>query len=507
MLEVIPPTNESDAGVEVAPKETESPQDSPTLAMSVEPIPAKVEEVASAVTFEQSLEVGADKQQENAQLQEPVEMETSTTHEPEPTSTAVKVELAATVPDVPSKGEDQQTSSPSMGIEASPANQAQPFEIVNAGSATEAEAKQAEQTAEIVAAASVEDQRADDPAPPSDAELAAALQLLTPATGTTESSPSNGTGVPSHPSEHLDEVAPSGPRWFAETVALSAEETSISLEAEMFGTSFAAATSAATSAGSAHPSAKPAGGESGMERGIGFSGIAAAVETRLAEAGLGASGLTWASERERSAENAAAEAASALEASLELLAAASVATPPTTHASQAVDDVERRMASERSEAGRSESREVAAEEKSERENSVTFADAISDGNKNEIESIAGRNGEVNQPHGEINPTTEPIGDSMEVEDENSMNKNGKTKSGKSNSHDIGTVPHASADLAEPTPQNGSAFEDSQKAMAAAASEGSSASTDASTIASIVDSVMADLRPRIVEEIARKLAKK
>jgi hypothetical protein len=31
--------------------------------------------------------------------------------------------------------------------------------------------------------------------------------------------------------------------------------------------------------------------------------------------------------------------------------------------------------------------------------------------------------------------------------------------------------------------------------------------DASTIASIVDSVMADLRPKIVEEIARKLAGK
>ena len=52
-------------------------------------------------------------------------------------------------------------------------------------------------------------------------------------------------------------------------------------------------------------------------------------------------------------------------------------------------------------------------------------------------------------------------------------------------------------------------EEAPKAMAAAAAEGSSSSTatDASTIASIVDSVMADLRPRIVEEIARKLAKK
>jgi len=49
-----------------------------------------------------------------------------------------------------------------------------------------------------------------------------------------------------------------------------------------------------------------------------------------------------------------------------------------------------------------------------------------------------------------------------------------------------------------------------KAMAAAAAaQGptSASATDASTIASIVDSVMADLRPKIVEEIARKLAGK
>jgi CheY-like chemotaxis protein len=54
-----------------------------------------------------------------------------------------------------------------------------------------------------------------------------------------------------------------------------------------------------------------------------------------------------------------------------------------------------------------------------------------------------------------------------------------------------------------------AAEETPKAMAAAAAAESSAgsATDARTIASIVDSVMADLRPRIVEEIARKLAKR
>ena len=52
-------------------------------------------------------------------------------------------------------------------------------------------------------------------------------------------------------------------------------------------------------------------------------------------------------------------------------------------------------------------------------------------------------------------------------------------------------------------------EEAPRAMAAAAAKGSSfpSATDASTIASIVDSVMADLRPKIVEEITRKLAGK
>jgi len=43
--------------------------------------------------------------------------------------------------------------------------------------------------------------------------------------------------------------------------------------------------------------------------------------------------------------------------------------------------------------------------------------------------------------------------------------------------------------------------------AAAAAAGGSSAPDASTIASIVDRVLADLRPKLVEEIARKLAGK
>jgi hypothetical protein len=50
-------------------------------------------------------------------------------------------------------------------------------------------------------------------------------------------------------------------------------------------------------------------------------------------------------------------------------------------------------------------------------------------------------------------------------------------------------------------------EDLPKAMAAAAAESSTTASapDAGTIARIVDSVMADLRPKIMEEITKKLA--
>jgi hypothetical protein len=94
-----------------------------------------------------------------------------------------------------------------------------------------------------------------------------------------------------------------------------------------------------------------------------------------------------------------------------------------------------------------------------------------------------------------------------------MGKAVKAKSGKSKWHQIRTAPTseaANSDVVEAAKQ----AEEAPKAMAAAAAaKGSAASStatsvpDASTIASIVDSVMADLRPKIVEEIARKLAGK
>jgi hypothetical protein len=94
-----------------------------------------------------------------------------------------------------------------------------------------------------------------------------------------------------------------------------------------------------------------------------------------------------------------------------------------------------------------------------------------------------------------------------------MGKDGKAKSKKSTSQIRTKTASAVAisDVAEEAgKQTEPAAEETPKAMAAAAAaEGSSSPSipDASTIASIVESVMADLRPRIVEEITRKLAGK
>jgi CheY-like chemotaxis protein len=326
---------------------------------------------------------------------------------------------------------------------------------------------------------------ADGPAP-SDAELTEALRLLTPSTANVATAPSNGKAG-AHSQLLAEEVAcniSGGPRWIAEAVGLSAEEETNSLEAEMFRT-FATSAPANGSA-----PATIAGGELDPERVTGVSAIAAAVENRLAAAGMAVDSKydskSWSNQApehssdhlgQQSMENAVAEAAAALEASAELLAAASAATPVVDLIGA---EVERKIAAElvarelvesakkNSEANAAE--QVPAEEFA----SATFADAMG---KNEIEAA-----------------TET---STEVGGQDSMSKAGKTKSGKS---DLQQTQAAAVEQTKP------AAETASKAMAAAADSSVSAN-DARTIANIVDSVMADLRPRIVEEIARKLAGK
>jgi CheY-like chemotaxis protein len=340
---------------------------------------------------------------------------------------------------------------------------------------------------------------------PNEAELAEALRLLTPATGNADANSVS-------------------PRWVAENVAVSPEEAKISLEAEMMGIS------------SSTPTTPPADAvasvsETNGDRSIGFSGIAAAVENRLAEAGLGTNHKTWANRHERSAEDAAAEAAAALEASAELLAAASAATPMVE---QIGAQVERKLSIERNE---TESRETdrqrsesnrkekdtdkdvehnepqgsfAEHTPAHEDDSATFADAVSR-DRDEKGWTTGRDeASGNEATASAAAIEEENHNSnTEVGGEHSMSNDGKSKSGKSNWREIRTAPTSASqtDLVEAAKQDTSAPENGQKAMAAGAGENSSSGTDSSTIASIVDSVMADLRPRIVEEIAKKLAKK
>jgi hypothetical protein len=271
-------------------------------------------------------------------------------------------------------------------------------------------------------------------------------------------------------------------------------------------------------------------GETNGDRSIGFSGIAAAVENRLAEAGLGTSHKTWANRHERSAEDAAAEAAAALEASAELLAAASAATPMVE---QIGAHVERKLSIELNETERNETdrqhSEINRKDRKDKDvehnepqgsfaehtpahedDSATFADAVSR-DRDEKGWTTGREEESgNEATASAAASEEGNHNSnTEVGGENSMSNDGKTKSGKSNWREIRTAPTGASqtDLVEAAKQDTSAPENGQKAMAAGAGENSGAGTDSSTIASIVDSVMADLRPRIVEEIAKKLAKK
>jgi hypothetical protein len=269
---------------------------------------------------------------------------------------------------------------------------------------------------------------------------------------------------------------------------LTTEEAAISLEAEMFST-FAATFAAAS------------GGDIESVGITGVSAIAAAVENRLAEAELAASAKMPEQGNERSSDaTPVAAETSVSEAPAEVVAAVSNAASPV------VDGIE----SDKIEAERKDSpAKVAEEAPEEHVAAATFADA---GSNDEVKVPAEHNG------GPVSGTTAAIAEenqdsSSDSGGQDSMGKDVKAKSGKSNWHQIHTAPASAAasnDVVEAAKQAAAGAEESPKAMAvAAAAEGSASpsATDARTIASIVDSVMADLRPKIVEEIAKKLAGK
>jgi CheY-like chemotaxis protein len=382
--------------------------------------------------------------------------------------------------------------------------EAKPSDAVAKSEATEASAP-AEAAAAKDKGSKPEASETEQPAP-SDEALAEALRLLTPATTNADVStvPSHGTshGTVLSAGQLLKEEAAShpaaGPRWVAEPVALTTEEAAISLEAEMFST-FAATFAAAS------------GGDIESVGITGVSAIAAAVENRLAEAGLAASTKALSEQgAEHSSETTAAAAETSIaEAPAEVVAVSNAASP-------VVDGIEpekvepQKIEAEKLEAERKDSpAKVAEEAPAEQVAAATFADAVS---KDEVEATAEHNAEP--VSGTAAAAAEENQDSSsDSGGQDSMGKDVKAKPGKSNWHQIHTAPAsvpASNDMVEAAKQAAAGAEESPKAMAAAAAAEGSASpsaTDARTIASIVDSVMADLRPKIVEEIAKKLAGK
>ncbi len=348
---------------------------------------------------------------------------------------------------------------------------------------------------------------------PSDEELAQALRLLTPATGH--------AGISTPPQSTLA----TGPRWVAEPMALSREEAAISLEAEMFRT-FAAAAATTTAAMSA-----ASGGDLRPAAVTGVSAIAAAVESRLAEAELAASAKASSEQQgaghslSKDASEAKATETSAVEAPAEVMAAIANTGSPVFDALESekieaaiikpeiaepvkVEPVKveaekielEKIAPEKLEAERKDAvARVSEEAPAEEIAPATFAGAVG---QDEVAATSQPNEESFR--GARAAAEESQDTNSDAGSEESMG-NVKSKSGKSNWHQIRTAPGSSAaasDAAETA--------EAPKAMAAAAAEGSSSSssaTDASAIAGIVDSVMADLRPKIVEEIAKRLAGK
>ncbi len=311
---------------------------------------------------------------------------------------------------------------------------------------------------------------AEEPAP-TDEELAEALRLLTP-------SPTNGEApMPSHGvlaaagqmlAEEAARNGSAGLRWMAQAVALSPEEAAMSLEAEMFRT-FA-------------PNAGPESAAAVVDR---VSMITAAVENRLAEADL----------IPASAPNSGS-ASIAQEPSAQSPAAEQPSTVPTVTESEKKDSTAATAETASEEAAPAATfADASAQE--EAAPAISKQDAVVQAGTPASDTVAG--GEASQDS------------SQESGGQDDMGKDGKGKSGSAKWHQIHTPATGAAstnDAVEAAKQAAAGTDETPKAMAAAAAaEGSGTASEANAIASIVDSVLADLRPKIVEEIAKKLGKK
>ena len=279
---------------------------------------------------------------------------------------------------------------------------------------------------------------------PSAEELAEALRFLTPSqTSASQSLAEAGAALADELSR--GSVAGNGNRWVAEAMAVSSDEASGSLEAEMFRTF-------ASSSGEQGKDAAPSNGTGGE--------AAAASSEGTAEMRSEASAFTAAE----------VSLASAIAESVQVEAQSSNSSVKQTD----------------------EAPEEAA--------GTTFADAI---RQEETESVAAS---AQAAGGTQASTQDSVVGEGSISDnggggQETMGKETKGKGGKSTWHEIRPAAPALNNALEAAKQP----EESPKTMAAAAAADNA--SDAGSIASIVDSVLADLRPRIVEEIAKKLAKK
>jgi CheY-like chemotaxis protein len=405
------------------------------------------------------------------------------------------------------------------------------------------------------------EQTQDEPAP-SDAELVQALRLLTPASWSAmqsrgaletagplgakqgaaeesthqesshqESSHQESPHLESTDHESSDRESPPGAavsgRWVAVPVALSPEEAAMQLEAEMFR-SFAAIP--------AVMAAPAVTGGFEAPRITGVSAIAAAVDNRLAAAALegdaGAPvepvGEQLAEDRvseQRGSETLAAEPSTA-QASPDVSETASNVESPVPTGPEAVS-----MEAEKIEAEKVEAPKIEAEQKvclpkaaeyapAEEAAVATFAEAVGEG---EGATTPGENGEFVRETSVALTMATPKEDQDSSSDsggQESMGKGPKSQAGQSELENPDATPAGVAGNGDPgidmssvavieaAKQAADGAEEALKARAAAAAaEGGAFPADATTIASIVESVLADLRPKLVEEIAKKLAKK
>jgi len=359
----------------------------------------------------------------------------------------------------------------------------------------------------------------EEPAP-SDEELAEALRLLTPSISNADTNtiPSHGTLVAAG-QLLAEEVArhSSHPRWVAEPMALSAEESALSLEAEMFQT-FAVAPIGVSAA------------ETEAIHMTGVSAIAAAVESRMATLDLAANNAAETKPEAEPAVEAAIPVSSDSAPLPEITAAAAKEssafdTPaPEPSAAKSSEPISEDKISEEKKSEPVELAPVVEATTSEILTKVPEETQVDDFAGGTFAGAVGTDAaaqSVDQPGESMGATTPAVGSAESTQDneDSSSDLGGEdmaSKSGKSTWHQIRTGPATTVtgpDAVEAAKQAaGQAAEEAPKAMAAAAAaEGSTSSsastTDASTIASIVDSVMADLRPKIVEEIAKKLAGK